>query len=98
MAIRRPGSGEKKMGHFPSLVSCRLIRLNPRVWWAEKKMSYAVTGKGNMSKVSLGLWLWDSTTPENLLEIEGYNLVRADHPNNIKRGGDCIYYKDSLPV
>ena len=61
-------------------------------------MSYAVTGKGNMSKVSLGLWLWDSTTPENLLEIERYNLVRADHPNNIKRGGVCIYYKDSLPV
>ena len=40
----------------------------------------------------------DSTTPDNLLEIDGYNLVRADHPNNIKRGGVCIYYKESLPV
>ena len=27
-----------------------------------------------------------------------YNLVRADHPNNVKRGGVCIYYKESLPV
>ena len=40
----------------------------------------------------------DSTTPDYLLEIDGYNLVRADHPDNIKRGGVCIYYKESLPV
>ena len=40
----------------------------------------------------------DFSTPDGLLEIDGYNLVRADHPNNIKRGGVCIYYKQSLPV
>ena len=27
----------------------------------------------------------------------GYNLLRADHPSNTKRGGVCIYYKESLP-
>ena len=40
----------------------------------------------------------DSTTPNNLIDIEGYNLVRADHPDDTKRGGVCIYYKESLPV
>ena len=40
----------------------------------------------------------DSSIPDNLIEIEGYNLVRADHPDNIKRGGVSIYYKESLPV
>ena len=40
----------------------------------------------------------DSTTPDNLLELEGYKIVRVDHPDNIKRGGVCIYYKESLPV
>ena len=40
----------------------------------------------------------DSSIPDNLIEIEGYSLVRADHPDNIKRGGVCIYYKESLPV
>ena len=40
----------------------------------------------------------DSSTPHSLLEIDGYNLIRADHPDNIKRGGVCIYYKESLPV
>ena len=40
----------------------------------------------------------DSSTPDELLEIEGYILVRADHPDNIKRGGVCVYYKESLPV
>ena len=40
----------------------------------------------------------DSTTPDNLLKIDGYNLVRADHLDYVKRGGVCIYYKESLPV
>ena len=30
--------------------------------------------------------------------MAGYKLIRADHPNNIKRGGVFIYYKESLPV
>ena len=34
----------------------------------------------------------------NIIDIEGYKLVRSDHPDNIKRGGVCIYYKESLPV
>ena len=40
----------------------------------------------------------DHTIPDSLLEIDKYNLIRADHPNNIKRGGVCFYYKESLPA
>ena len=40
----------------------------------------------------------DFSTPDNLIDIHGYNLVRADHPDNTKRGGVCSYYKESLPV
>ena len=32
------------------------------------------------------------------LMFEGYNLIRSDHPSNTKRGGVCIYYKESLTV
>ena len=39
-----------------------------------------------------------SSTPNNLIDIAGYNLVRADHPDDTKRGGVCIYYKESLSV
>ena len=34
----------------------------------------------------------------NSLQIEECNLVRADHPNDGKRGGVFIYYRESLPV
>ena len=34
---------------------------------------------------------------ENLV-IQGYTLVRCDHPTNSKRGGVCIYYKDSFTI
>ena len=37
----------------------------------------------------------DSSIPGNLIDI-GCKLVRADHPDIIKRGGVCIYYKESL--
>lgn len=30
--------------------------------------------------------------------INGYNLIRSDHPTNSKQGGVCIYYKDYLPL
>ena len=32
------------------------------------------------------------------LTLEGYNLIRSDHPSNTKRGGVCICYKESLAV
>ena len=33
---------------------------------------------------------------ENILKLDGYSLIRADHPSNIKRGGVCLYYKENL--
>ena len=30
---------------------------------------------------------------DNILHIEGYNLIRPDHPDNIKRGGICLLQK-----
>ena len=32
------------------------------------------------------------------INIKGYNLLRADHPSNKKRGGVCMYYKEHLPI
>ena len=39
----------------------------------------------------------DSTisSDNNNLNISGYNLTRADHPSNSKRGSACIYYCSS---
>ena len=40
----------------------------------------------------------DSSILDGLLEIDGYDLIRSDHPNDIKRSGVCINYKEQLPV
>ena len=37
-------------------------------------------------------------TNNDNLDIDGYNLLRSDHPSNTKRGGVCIYYKKNLPL
>ena len=42
--------------------------------------------------------LGNSSVPydDGNLEIPRYNLIRADHPSEDKRGGVCIYYKNTL--
>ena len=35
---------------------------------------------------------------DSALNLKGYKLARADHPNNVKRGGVCIYSKEILPI
>ena len=40
----------------------------------------------------------DSTVDPNNLSINGYNLLRADHPDNVKRGGVCLYYWENLTL
>ena len=42
----------------------------------------------------------DSSTHfnDNSFQIEGYILVRADYLNDVKIGGVCIYYRESLTV
>ena len=31
------------------------------------------------------------------ISIDGYDLIRGDHPSDSKRGGVCIYYKEHIP-
>ena len=38
----------------------------------------------------------DTIHEKSNLEIVGYTLIRADHPSNTKRGGACLYYRNSL--
>ena len=40
----------------------------------------------------------DSSVPldNNSLSLNGYNLTRANHPDDVKRGGVCMYYKENL--
>ena len=39
----------------------------------------------------------DDTVDEDRLALDGYSLYKANHPQNVKRGGVGLYVKDSLP-
>ena len=43
---------------------------------------------------------FDSTIQEGdkNIQLDGYNLLRADHPSNSKQGSVCIFYKETLAV
>ena len=42
----------------------------------------------------------DSTfsNDDSRLNLNGYTLLRDDHPFDVKRGGVCVYYKNHLPL
>ena len=35
---------------------------------------------------------------DNRIKIDGYNLIRSDHPSDSKKGGVCIYSKYHIPL
>ena len=35
---------------------------------------------------------------DDRLKIEGYNLIRSDHPSVSNKGGVCFYYKEHIPL
>ena len=35
---------------------------------------------------------------DDQLAFLGYSIIRTDNPNNIKRSGGCICYRETLPV
>ena len=55
----------------------------------------------NFDIVCLSETFLDSTIlddDDENMQINGYSLLRANHPNDIKHGGACIYFKESLPL
>ena len=54
----------------------------------------------NFDLVCLSETFLDSTIPNDdvNIQINVYSLLRADHQNNIKRVGVCIYFKKLLPL
>ena len=43
---------------------------------------------------------FDSSVPEGdkSIQLHNYNLKRADHPDNTKWGGVCIFWQETLGV
>ena len=40
----------------------------------------------------------NNANEDNDLNLNGYSLLRADHPSNSKKGGIYIYYKETLAL
>ena len=40
----------------------------------------------------------DISCDDSNLQLPGFDLIRADHPSNTKRGGEGIYYRNFLPL
>ena len=52
----------------------------------------------NIDLICLTETYLDSTVDPNNLLINGYNLLRANHPDNVRRGGSCLYHGENLTL
>ena len=41
---------------------------------------------------------WNILSDDNRITIDGHNLIRPDHPSDLKKGGVCIYHKEEAPL
>ena len=60
----------------------------------------AISSVHKFDIIALSETYLNDTIPNNEIEIEGYSsdIFRRDHPTNTKRGGVCLYYKNTLPI
>ena len=60
----------------------------------------AISSVHKFDIIALSETYLNDTIPNNEIETEGYSsdIFRSDHPTNTKRGGVCLYYKNTLPI
>ena len=54
----------------------------------------------NYDIIALSETYLDSSIPNESISLTGFSkdIYRGDHPNDVKRGGVCLYFKDSLAI
>ena len=102
IAVKRSGDVEENPGRKPSSSqSFSICHWNLNTISAHNYMklsllrAYLSTHKFDVIYIS-DTYLNSTSTVDENLEIAGYTLIRADHPSNTRRGGVCIYYKNSI--
>ena len=103
--IRLSGDIELNPGPKPSSFKCfsichwNLNSITSHDFLKVKLLTaYNVMHKFDIICISESYLNSDTSSNDNNLNIPGYNMSRADHPSENRRGGVCIYYKESLPI
>ena len=60
--------------------------------------SILVHDKLSLTKICISETFLDSAANENSFLIPGYRLLKADHPNNLRKGGVFLYFKENLSL
>ena len=106
-SIRIKMSGDIKINPEPKPSSCNTFSI---CHWNLNSTSTHKFIKLSVLRVYISihnfdiLYLSESYIDSNIFSIDsnliipGYDLYRADHPSNVKRGWICFYYKNLLPL
>ena len=77
-------------------VSCCHWNVNSILTHDKLSLSTAYNSTQHYDIICISETYLDSLTDENILKLDSYRLLRANHPGNVKRDGVCLYYQENL--
>ena len=91
-----PGPQKKQPKYF----SCCHWNVNSLLSHNEISLLTAYNTTRQYDIICISETFLDSSVPwdDRNLSIQGYSLVRADHPDNVERGGVFLYFKENLTL
>ena len=87
-----PRRKSKNSTHF----SCCHCNVNSILTHDKLYLLRAYNSTQHCEKICISETYLNSTIAENTLKLDGYSLIRAYHPGNMKRGGVCLFCKKNL--
>ena len=93
-----PNPGPKRDKDYNFSVCCWNIGSISAHNFSKLSLHFSYDSIYNYDLICLSETFLDSSflPDDSRLSMSDYNLIRADHPNDVKRGGVCVYVKNSL--
>ena len=69
-------------------------------WNVNSLIAHKISMLSQLECICISKTFFDSSIQEGdkNIQLDGYNLLRVDHPSNSKRGSVFIFYKETLSV
>ena len=88
------GDIESNLGPRRSDCSCNFLLKD----WCLNSMTEQNLWKINLFEAYNTIGNFDAICLLDILDTKGHGLYRVSHPDNVNRGGACVYIRQSIPI
>ena len=89
-----PGTKRRTSNYF----SCCHWNVNSTMAYSKLSLLSAYNTRHTFDVICISETYQDKSADNDGLSVDGYNIIRADHPHNQNRSDVCIYFKEQLKL